>query len=75
MGLSFNIQDKLDKKKIANTDLLINKLRMYNSGYNNKKKEDKMKFNNNNVTVNGKSNIDKKYSITVYSIQSIFYLV
>lgn len=62
MDLPWNIQDKLDKEEITNTDLLMNKIRMYDSGYSKQKIDDKRKFNNNNITTNGKSNIDKKYS-------------
>lgn len=61
MGLRFNIQDKLDKEEIINTDLLMNRLGMYDTGYNKQKREDKMKFNSNKITVTGMSNADKKY--------------
>lgn len=62
MGLSWNIQNKLDREKITNTDLLLNKIRMYDSGYSKQKSDNKRKFNNINITTNEKSNIDKKYS-------------
>ena len=38
MGLPLNIQDKLDKEEITNTDLLMNRIRMYDTGYNKQKK-------------------------------------
>jgi len=60
MGLPFNIQDKLDKEEIINTDLLMNRIRMYETGYNKQKREDKVKFNSNTITATVKSNVDKK---------------
>lgn len=60
MGLPFNIQDKLDKEEINSTDLLFNRIRMYDTGYNKQKREDKMKHNINNITTIGKSNVEKK---------------
>lgn len=62
MGLLFNIQDKLDKEKITNTNLLMNRIGMYDTSYNKQKRENKMKCNSNKITVTGKSNADKKYS-------------
>lgn len=63
MGLPLNIQNKLDKEEITNTYILMNKIRMYNSECIKQKRADKIKFNN-NTTVNGKSNKDKKYNLT-----------
>ena len=60
MGLPFNIQDKLDKEEINSTDLLLNRIRMYDTGYNKQKREDKMKYNINNTTTIGKSNVERK---------------
>lgn len=62
MGLPFNIQDKLDKEEINSTDLLFNRIRMYDTGYNKQKREDKMKYNSNNITTIGKSNVEKKFT-------------
>jgi len=59
MGLPFNIQDKLDKEEINSTDLLFNRIRMYDTGYNKQKREDMMKYNSNNITTIGKSNVKK----------------
>lgn len=41
MALLFNIRDKLNKEKIKNTDLLINRIRMYYTGCNKQKREDR----------------------------------
>lgn len=59
MGLPLNIY----RINWINTDILMNKIGMYDSGYINKKRDDKIKFNN-IISINGKNNVDKKYSIT-----------
>lgn len=65
IGLPLNIQDKLDKEEITNTDILMNRIRMYDSGYNKLKREDKMKFYNydNNIIVNETNKADKKAGV------------
>lgn len=65
IGLPVYIQDKLDKEEIINTDVLMNKIRMYDSGYIKQKRDDMIKYNNNNgnnIIFNGKVNAEKKYS-------------
>lgn len=36
---------------------------MYDLGYNKQKNKDKMNSNKNNVTINGKSNVNMKYTM------------
>lgn len=46
MGLPLNIQDKLGKEAIINTELLKNNKRVYDLGHNKQRREDRIKFNN-----------------------------
>lgn len=69
IGLPFNIQEKLDKEEINSTDLLLNKIRMYDTGYNKQKREDKIKYNINNIPTTGKSNVEKKFT----TVSKLFY--
>lgn len=57
VGLPLYIQDKLDRDEILNTDLLMNKLRLYESGPNKQKREEK--FKDNSAFPSGKSNTEK----------------
>jgi len=80
IGLPLNIQDKLDKEEITNTDLLMNRIRMYDTEYNKQKREDKIKFNgntNNTITATKKSNSNKKYSVVskpFYEKKTLYYM-